>query len=414
MEVVAARPQSNNETNEFIKDMESAATEAIQSLGRGTMSFTGYAVDGVSGESKHVCHSICVYISKRSNHTGSTDNNHNVKSWHGQVITGAGTQGCTIGLFMIDLYTPRAHVSINIWLPGDFASYLLVLHLTFYSTIQRLSEADTSLSSTSTGDKGVMGLTLFFMRLQLYTVNGKSVQARHRAVHLWCSMLWLTSIYGASIITKRSIVAETIDFMFLVLRSDIPKTRHCKSEACEHFFGCLRTQVRELSCLDFVQTIEKHIRRLIVMYKHLFHPSRDPQKGYQSTFGGFFKYTCDGSVDEGLMTGTVILDDNGDSVADQMWEVISSVISYSSDLMNRLFATVGAQQDEVSPFCSNLSSLANLRDELIRYLPRTFNYDTVAGNGIEHPNEDDETGGTSPSIDEMLAKRIKRFCEGYV
>ena len=29
---------------------------------------------------------------------------------------------------------------------------------------------------------------------------------------------------------------------------------------------------------------------------------------------------------QGLMADTVILDDNGDSVADQMWEVVSSVI----------------------------------------------------------------------------------------
>ena len=258
-------------------------------------------MDGVSCESKHVWHSVCEYLPKKSNRTGSTDNNHNIKSWRGQIIMGTETQGCTIGLFMIDLYTLRAHVSIDIWLPGDFASDLLVLHLTSYSTIQRLSEADTSLGSTSTGDKGVMGLTLFFMRIHLYAVNGKGVQARHRAVYLWCSMLWLTSISGASIITKRNIVAETIAFIFLVLRSDITKPRHCTSEACEHMFGCLRTMVREFSCLDFVQMIEKHIRRLELMYKHLFSPSRDPQKGYQSTFGDFFKYTCDGSVDEGML-----------------------------------------------------------------------------------------------------------------
>ena len=117
---------------------------------------------------------------------------------------------------------------------------------------------------------------------------------------------------------------------------------------------------------------------------------------------------------QGLMAGTVILDDNGDSVADQMWEVVSSVISYSSDLMNGLFATVGAQQDEVSLFCRNFSSLADLRDEFICYLPRTFNYDSVVGNDIEQPNEDDKTGGTGPSIDELLAKRIERFAKGYV
>ena len=85
---------------------------------------------------------------------------------------------------------------------------------------------------------------------------------------------------------------------------------------------------------------------------------------------------------QGLMAGTVTLDENGDFVASQIWEVISAVISYSSDLMNKLFAVVGAQQDEVSPFCRRFSSLADLRDEFVRYLPRTFNYDNVGGEGI--------------------------------
>ena len=37
MEVVAARPQSNNQSYEFIKEMESAANEAVQSSGSGAM-----------------------------------------------------------------------------------------------------------------------------------------------------------------------------------------------------------------------------------------------------------------------------------------------------------------------------------------------------------------------------------------
>ena len=37
---------------------------------------------------------------------------------------------------------------------------------------------------------------------------------------------------------------------------------------------------------------------------------------------------------KGLMAGTVTLDENEGFVASQMWEVVSAVISYSSDLMN--------------------------------------------------------------------------------
>ena len=59
MEIVAARPQSNNESNDFIKDMELAASSAARSSGAGAMCFTNFAVDAVSCESQHVWHALC-------------------------------------------------------------------------------------------------------------------------------------------------------------------------------------------------------------------------------------------------------------------------------------------------------------------------------------------------------------------
>ena len=200
---------------------------------------------------------------------------------------------------MMDSYTLRAHVLMDIWCPSDFASDLLVLRLCSYETILKMSQTELSFGSTSAGDKGALGLTLFFMRLHLYAVNGRGVPAAHRAVYMWCSMLWLTSISGACIITKRNIVSETIAFMFIVLRSDIVKPRHCTSEPAEHFFGMLCLAVQKFTCLEFVQLVEKQLRRLTQMYKHLFWPSRDPSKGYRSTFENFFDYSCDTSAADG-------------------------------------------------------------------------------------------------------------------
>lgn len=300
-ELVAAHAQSNNESNAFIIDMERSAALAVQVSGAGVKNFTNFAVDGVSCESKHVWTSLCNFLSLEVNHVGSTDTNHNIKSWRYQIIAGSGTQGCIIGKLMIDSYTLRAYVSMDIWCPSDFASDRLVLSLCSYETILKMSQTELSFGSTSTGDKGALGLTLFFMRLHLYAVNGRGVPATHRAVYMWCSMLWLTSISGACMITKRNIVAETIAFMFILLRSDIPKPRHCTSEPAEHFFGMLRTSVQEFTCLEFVQLAEKQLRRLTQMYKHIFLPSRDPTKGYRSTFGNFFDYTRDSSAAAGTL-----------------------------------------------------------------------------------------------------------------
>ena len=102
------------------------------------------------------------------------------------------------------------------------------------------------------------------------------------------------------------------------------------------------------------------------------------------------------------------LDKNGGFVASQLWEAVSAVISFSSISMNELFATVGAPKDEVSPFCRSFSSLADLRDEFIHYLPHTFKYDNVGGNSSEQASEDD-TGGTGTPTQELVAARIERF-----
>ena len=116
-ELVAAHAQSNNESNAFIIDMERSAALAVQVSGAGVKNFTNFAVDGVSCESKHVWTSLCNFLSLEVNHVGSTDTNHNIKSWRYQIIAGSGTQGCIIGKLMIDSYTLLAskHASILQW-----------------------------------------------------------------------------------------------------------------------------------------------------------------------------------------------------------------------------------------------------------------------------------------------------------
>ena len=58
MEDVAVRPQLNNESNDFVKDMKSVASAAsIKARGR----FSNFTVDGVSCESDHICITICKF-----------------------------------------------------------------------------------------------------------------------------------------------------------------------------------------------------------------------------------------------------------------------------------------------------------------------------------------------------------------
>jgi hypothetical protein len=96
-------------------------------------------------------------------------------------------------------------------------------------------------------------------------------------------------------------MSETVAFMFLVLRSDIAKPRHCTSEPAEHTFGMLRLMVREFGTLEFAQMIEKQILRVKLAYKHGFRPSKEKGKGYQASYEDYFDYTYDSSVDEGML-----------------------------------------------------------------------------------------------------------------
>ena len=409
-ELVAARPQSNNESNDFIKEIELAASAAVSRNGRAR--FSNIAVDGVSCESVHVWRMICSFLSCLANHIGTTDPNHNGKSCRYQILAGGGTEGAIIGHFMVDSYLLRvAGVSNDLIRPNDFASDLLVTRLAAFDTIQKLSGVGHMFGSTSEGDKGVMALTLFFIRLHLHAVNGKTVPARHRVVYLWCSMLWFTSIGGASVITKRNLVAEVVSFVFIVMCSDITKPRYCTSEPVEHFFGQLRTMIREFTSMEFAQLVEKLIRRLEKMYKYGFSSSRDPQKGYSATFRNYFNYSVDES--QALMEGTVEILQDGDYVANQLWPTVSELIEYSSNLMEPFLRTLGVtNDDDRSPFCRSFVSLKDLRDEFIHYLPRTFDFDNVRGTNdggdIDNDNNDGEDYPSASPAD-LMRQRVVQF-----
>ena len=120
---------------------------------------------------------------------------------------------------------------------------------------------------------------LFFLRLHLYAVNCQSVPAKHRALYLWISMLWFTSLSGVNITPKRNLVSETIANIFLVLRADVSKCRYCTSEPAEHGFGNIRRICQEFSCSDFVSLAEKETRNMNEMFKININPSQEPGSG---------------------------------------------------------------------------------------------------------------------------------------
>ena len=113
-----------------------------------------------------------------------------MKSWQYQIVAGGRTLGITIGSYVIDTDLLRlVGVSMYLWRPNDFASDLLVLKLMSVKTIKTLNDVKDPFGSTSSGDTGILSLTLFFVCLHLHAANRLTVPARHRAVYLLCSMI---------------------------------------------------------------------------------------------------------------------------------------------------------------------------------------------------------------------------------
>ena len=110
-----------------------------------------------------------------------------------------------------------------------------------------------------------------------------------------------------------------------------------------------------------------------------------------------------------MMDGTVNIDPSGDYFANQLWPTVQELISYSSDLMKELFTTLGVQADDISPFCRDFTSLEDLRDEFIRYMLATFNYDHVQGTDDEEVEEVDDDGNDNMPMEVSVADRVVRF-----
>ena len=148
------------------------------------------------------------------------------------------------------------------------------------------------------------------------------------------------------------------------------------------------------------------------MFKNNLRPSRDLQYGYQATYREYFDYSME--VVEGVLEGAVDLTfDGGVAVAEQLWDVVKSIISFSNGLMAGLFESLGVQELEFLPFCRDFESLTDLRDELIRYCPRTFCYHDVQGDGEEEITapEDLEGDNGGEVFQKNMAKQTARFAE---
>ena len=256
-------------------------------------------------------------------------------------------------------------------------------------------------------------MTMYFCRLHLFAVNADHVTADRRAKYLWASCLWLLSLEGACVVTKRNILAETIALVFLVYRDDVCKARGLTSEGAEHFFGILRTIIPEFTVLQFTQLIKRARRRVASIFEGNFTPSTAPKKGYQATFGDYVKSNKEVNPKDDY--GTVDVSANTSGVGPMLWDKeVCHMMKSISKYMKSLLTLCGIDDAESTPFCVEFESCTDLRDKFIAFSPNTFEYTPLDDNGDE--NEAADNNGEPPAdegkvIHNRFINHATEFCK---
>ena len=243
----------------------------------------------------------------------------------------------------------------------------------------------------------------------MHAVNGKDVPANHRALFLWCSMIWITSVSGVHITSKRNIVSETISNVFLSMRADVTKLRMLTSEPAEHGFGNTRKVQREFTCADFASHSEKENRRMDQMFQGKILPSREKMSGYLETFADFIEHGMLDYKDLSGGHGEIESGEGAKPVSEQLWPYVHKVIAQAEKMMSPLLKLAGVTDTEMSPFCKSFATCSDLLRVYVAYCPRTFTFDGVGGEKDDEPVADMGEVASSISSAQSVAHHVAKF-----
>ena len=96
--------------------------------------------------------------------------------------------------------------------------------------------------------------------------------------------------------------------------------------------------------MEYLKLIENTTRRLNLIFCNGFGTSRDPQKGYASTFTDFIELGRDERLH--VMDGSVEINPNLSLVVEQLRGAVGEVMSYTSRLIETLLNTVGVTEEK--------------------------------------------------------------------
>eukprot|EP00918_Siedleckia_nematoides_P101514 GHVU01221756.1.p1 GENE.GHVU01221756.1~~GHVU01221756.1.p1 ORF type:complete len:529 (+),score=56.22 GHVU01221756.1:54-1589(+) len=255
LKMIAARPQSSNEqTVEYNEMVVKCAKKSPH------MHLVSVAADGLSAESKFIKDGLLDFMLGVDNCVYIVDPNHVAKALRSQVVFGSSI--ITMGNGLVDPgLLMAAGIKKDLYQVSDFASDGIVLQLCSGATMGKLQAL---LPYEDVISVLVTALTLFFIRIFLVGVNTKLLIV-DRPCLLWSALIWLTSLRGLNVTTKRNVATSIIGCVFLCLQRGIRAPRLCTTEPLEHTFGNLRQRRREFTVKELIE----HMSRLETSFKNM-------------------------------------------------------------------------------------------------------------------------------------------------
>ena len=400
--VIGGQPQGINAVTSFNDRVTRTCLKVCHQLD--SISLISVAADGVGCDAKFIRKQLILFLGGKVNHVGLVDTNHNYKNLRYQVIGGSSV--LIMGDYVIDpQMLSMGGVAKEIWRPTDWASDLLVLRLNSADTITRL----LSLSDEDIGSVAVLAVTLYFTRLKLYAVNAKKAHYRDRITFCWAGLIWITSLechsrYGGAKLSTiatncRNIMTETIGMIFSMARQGVKNPRYMTTEALEHTFGAYRAERREPTVLGFTEIEDKVRRRTTAIHSGKLKVSRDPKKGYSSTYSSFVQSIGIPNDTDG---GTVmILDD--DCAVEKLFVIVGPIINSIATKMRTFLTRFGVKSDAMSTFCRQFDSHIDLLQVYQANLPPDINDEPLMDVSPEADAFDNQDNGVRiPSLNELV------------
>eukprot|EP00918_Siedleckia_nematoides_P081091 GHVU01177873.1.p1 GENE.GHVU01177873.1~~GHVU01177873.1.p1 ORF type:complete len:768 (+),score=67.45 GHVU01177873.1:515-2818(+) len=397
MKILAARPQKPNERCD---EYNLLVVNSVKSCGM--VRLVSVAVDGLASESYYIRDGLIDFMLGRDTCVYFVDPNHVAKAMRSQLILGTcviimGSTAFDPGLFY------AAGVKTELFRVDDYTSDGLVLQLCSASTLKCLQRIAATEDASSVA---VTGLTLFFLRIFLEGVNSKvEMGVVNRVAFMWSSLLWLTSLEGIHITTKRNLVNSVLGCVFLCVQAQVKAVRLCTTETLEHFFGNLRQWRREFSTKDLIE------RAAVVetTFKNMMNYNivgSSCKKGYMYTFDAYRQQVASmmsaqaascarpaaqlgsgsldpfGRDDAGVGSATI----NGELI-----RVLNAVSNEMTPFLRQLGCTT------VSPFCRDFSDLRDLASVFFNYMPPDYrkasrHQGLLAPGGSTDDGEEEECG----------------------